>query len=69
MTILLVLIPLGVVLLGLAIALFIWAVRNGQFEDLEGEGARILFDDPPRPHAVPARAADERVGIGTGEDG
>ena len=47
MTILLVLIPLGIVLLGLAIALFVWAVRHGQFEDLEGEGARILFDDPP----------------------
>ncbi len=69
MTILLVLIPLGVVLLGLAIALFVWAVRNGQFEDLEGEGARILFDDPPRPRAVPARAVDERVAIGAGEDG
>jgi hypothetical protein len=24
-------------------------VRNGQFEDLEGEGARILFDDAPLP--------------------
>ena len=47
MTILLVLIPLGIVLLGIAIALFVWAVRHGQFEDLEGEGARILFDDPP----------------------
>ena len=46
MTILLVLIPLGVVLLGLAIALFVWAVRNGQFEDLDGEGSRILFEDP-----------------------
>jgi cbb3-type cytochrome oxidase maturation protein len=56
MTILLVLIPLGIVLLGLAIALFVWAVRHGQFEDLEGEGARILFDDPPlvSPSSSPA---------------
>lgn len=53
MTILLVLIPLGVLLLGLAIALFVWAVRNGQFEDLEGEGSRILFEDPPQRHSVP----------------
>ena len=45
MTILLVLIPLGIVLLGVAIVAFVWAVRNGQFEDLEGEGERILFDD------------------------
>ncbi len=47
MTILLVLIPLGVVLLGVAIVAFVWAVRHGQFENLEGEGERILFDDEP----------------------
>ncbi len=55
MTILLVLIPLGIVLLGLAIALFVWAARNGQFEDLDGEGARILFEDLPRPAARAGR--------------
>jgi len=49
MTILLMLIPLGLVILAIAVALFIWAVRNGQFEDLEGEGERILFDDAPLP--------------------
>lgn len=58
MTILLVLIPLGIVLLGLAIALFVWAVRHGQFEDLEGEGARILFDDPPIVASAPASPAN-----------
>jgi len=47
MTILLVLIPLGIALLGVAVAAFVWGVRNGQFEDLEGEGERILFDDEP----------------------
>jgi len=54
MTILLMLIPLGLVILAVAIAFFIWAVRNGQFEDLEGEGERIFFDDEPLP-AVPRR--------------
>jgi len=48
MTILLVLIPLGLVLLAIAVALFVWAVRDGQFEDLEGEGERILFEEPRR---------------------
>lgn len=69
MTILLVLIPLGVVLLGLAIGLFVWAVRNGQFEELEGEGARILFEDVPRPvkngasgNGEPGAAALREVG-------
>jgi len=49
MTILLMLIPLGIVILVVAVAAFVWAVRNGQFEDLEGEGERILFDDKPLP--------------------
>lgn len=49
MTILLVLIPLGFVLLCIALGAFVWAVRDGQFEDLEGEGARILFEDDPVP--------------------
>ena len=49
MTILLMLIPLGLVILAVAVAVFVWAVRNGQFEDLEGEGERILFDDAPLP--------------------
>ena len=38
MTILLVLIPLGIVLLIVAVMAFVWAVRSGQLEDLEGEG-------------------------------
>lgn len=59
MTILLLLIPLGLVLLGVAISAFVWAVRHGQFENLEGEGARILFDDPPTPGARPVRAEEE----------
>lgn len=52
MTVLLVLIPaaLGLGLLGLGA--FFWALRSGQFEDLDGAAHRILFDDdedqPPR---------------------
>jgi len=55
MTILIVLIPLGLVMLGVAIAAFAWAASNGQFDDLEGEGSRILFDDdePARPKRSP----------------
>ena len=57
MTILLVLIPLGLMLLVVAIAAFVWAVRNDQFEDLESEGARILFDDPEPVRERPLAAA------------
>jgi len=39
------LIPIALLLLGVAVGAFLWAVDHGQFEDLEGEGERILLDD------------------------
>jgi len=45
MNILLLLIPIGMAFLGVAIWAFLWAVRNGQFDDLEGPAHRILMDD------------------------
>lgn len=43
------LIPIAVVLVALAIRLLFWAVRSGQYDDLDTEGRRILFDDDDRP--------------------
>lgn len=45
MNILYLLIPIGLVILGAAVWLFIWAVRSGQYEDMEGPAYRILMDD------------------------
>ncbi|CAK0753555.1 hypothetical protein CCP4SC76_2470009 [Gammaproteobacteria bacterium] len=45
MEILYLLIPLAVVLIAAAVAVLFWAVKNGQFEDLEGPAHRILWDD------------------------
>jgi cbb3-type cytochrome oxidase maturation protein len=49
------LIPVSVVLLGLAMALFWWAVRSRQFDDLEANACRALMEeDAPRepiPHS------------------
>jgi len=39
------LIPIAVALVAFAIKLFFWAVNNGQYDDLETEGRRILFED------------------------
>jgi cbb3-type cytochrome oxidase maturation protein len=44
-TILFALVPLALALLGLAIAAFLWAVRAGQFDDLDTPAVRILLDD------------------------
>ncbi|HEY7806837.1 MAG TPA: cbb3-type cytochrome oxidase assembly protein CcoS [Croceibacterium sp.] len=45
MTVLLLLIPAALAIGGLGLAAFFWALRNGQFEDPEGNAARILIDD------------------------
>jgi cbb3-type cytochrome oxidase maturation protein len=61
MSILYLLIPLGVILLGIAVYAFVWAVRSGQFDDLEGPAHRILMDDDdPR---IPTRQKDESLKI------
>ncbi|KAA0011761.1 cbb3-type cytochrome oxidase assembly protein CcoS [Billgrantia pellis] len=65
MTILYLLIPLSLILLGLAVWAFFWAVKNDQFEDLEGPAHRILFDEdvndlPLEERARRQRAARER---------
>jgi cbb3-type cytochrome oxidase maturation protein len=54
MDIIYLLIPLALVLLVSAIGAFFWAVRHDQFEDLDREANRILFDEdssspPPTP--------------------
>ena len=43
MTVLLFLIPAALAIGGLGLAAFFWALRNGQFEDPEGNAARILI--------------------------
>ncbi len=45
MTGLLLLIPIAVFMGLAALAAFFWALRSGQYEDLEGAGQRILDDD------------------------
>jgi cbb3-type cytochrome oxidase maturation protein len=49
MNILLLLVPLSLLLLGIAIWAFAWAVRAGQFEDLDTPALSILVDDEPDP--------------------
>jgi cbb3-type cytochrome oxidase maturation protein len=59
MSILFVMIPLALVLLAVAVALFFWAVGSGQFDDLDAQGAMVLFDEHTRaaPRSDAARSA------------
>ena len=49
MNMLYVLIPLAVMLLGVAVWALLWAIKTGQFDDLEGDAHRILMDEDLTP--------------------
>ena len=53
MTILLLLIPLSLMLVGIAAWAFAWAVRRGQFDDLDTPALDILGDDDSGSSATP----------------
>lgn len=62
----------GMILLGLgAVAVLFWAARRGQFDDLDGDGRRILMDeDEIDPRRLPDYDPDPGplpVGSTTGE--
>jgi cbb3-type cytochrome oxidase maturation protein len=40
-----VLLPLALLIAAIAVGLFIWAARTGQFDDLDTPAVRMLFDD------------------------
>jgi cbb3-type cytochrome oxidase maturation protein len=58
MSILYLLIPLGLVLLVLSLWAFFWAVRQGQFDDLESPAVSILLDDDRSPDGAAANDRD-----------
>ncbi|MBN8873123.1 MAG: cytochrome oxidase maturation protein, cbb3-type [Rhodospirillales bacterium 69-11] len=45
MSVILYLLAGSLVLGGGGLAVFLWALRSGQYDDLEGAANRILFDD------------------------
>ena len=42
---LLVLLPVALFLGGLGLTAFLWSLRSGQYEDMDGAAERILIDD------------------------
>ncbi|MEJ2602809.1 MAG: cbb3-type cytochrome oxidase assembly protein CcoS [Gammaproteobacteria bacterium] len=58
MSTLYVLIPLGLILLLVAVAAFFWAVGSGQFDDMDTPAWRVVMDDDRAP---PSREDEEGV--------
>ena len=53
MSMLYVLIPLALMLLAVAVWALVWAIRSGQFDDLESHGWSVVLDDDQRPSPDP----------------
>jgi cbb3-type cytochrome oxidase maturation protein len=54
------LIPLSVLLMAVIVMAFLWAIRSGQFDDLEGPAHRILLEDDDQPGPPPTDADGRR---------
>ncbi|WP_417548910.1 cbb3-type cytochrome oxidase assembly protein CcoS [Methylophaga sp.] len=47
----------GMLLLGLVgVVVFFWAVRSGQYDDMEGAANRVLMDDDINPEEIEAKS-------------
>lgn len=64
MTVILYLLAVSLVLGGCGLAVFLWSLRTGQYEDMEGAANRILFDDP-EPLKAGKRGADSARPVAT----
>lgn len=55
------LIPISVILGAAGLAIFLWTLRDGQYDDLDGASQRILYeDDRPRPDPPEPGASSTR---------
>lgn len=68
MNIIFVSIPIALVLLGIGIAAFFWAVRSGQFDDLDSPAYSILMDEDREERRRREQKETEEE-EGQGEDG
>ncbi|MBI3779372.1 MAG: cbb3-type cytochrome oxidase assembly protein CcoS [Gammaproteobacteria bacterium] len=65
MEILYLLVPLAVILAGVIVWAFLWSIRSGQFDDLEGPAHRILMEeDEPANTPEPAEPGAKKPPAG-----
>lgn len=69
MSILVYLIPIALALGAAGLVAFLWALRSGQFDDLDGAAERILFDDDDDDPAGPPTPRERPEDGGTADPG
>ncbi len=68
MEIIFILIPVSLVLLGVALWGFFWAVRSGQFDDLDSPAYRILMEEDREKDADRDRVEESGSSAAPGDD-
>jgi cbb3-type cytochrome oxidase maturation protein len=53
MTILYLLVPLAILLAAIGVGAFVWAVRTGQYDDVDTPAVRMITDDLDNPGGKP----------------
>ena len=66
MEVLVFLVPLALTLGLLGLVGFLWSLKNGQYDDLEGAGWRAIADDEPASRS-PARESELMASLLSGE--
>ncbi len=56
MSVLYLLIPIGIIFLLLAVLFFFWAIKNGQYDDMESQALKIVIEDH---QSKPEKSNDE----------
>ena len=56
MEVLVFLVPMALALGGLGLVGFLWSLKNGQYDDLDGAGWRAIADDEPAVQSHPLDA-------------
>ncbi|MHC6226548.1 cbb3-type cytochrome oxidase assembly protein CcoS [Pseudomonas sp. X10] len=57
-----VMIPAALLIVGVAVYIFFWAVDSGQYDDLEGPAHSILFDDQDPKHQAAVPKTEHKPG-------
>ena len=62
MSILYLLLPIALVFLTLAVIIFFWAIKNGQYDDLQSQALKVVIEDhlQQKDEAVSTESTDEK---------
>lgn len=60
MSVIYILLPLGLVIVAVAVCAFVWAARRGQFDDMETPAMRVVLEDDAAPLEADGSAGGRR---------